>query len=54
MKSKKYQNSDLDALPVKLKYFLKQIDIAVPKSMCANYKKSITNAITIRTQPAKK
>ena len=29
----KYQNSDLDALPEKSKYFLKQTDIADPKSI---------------------
>ena len=29
----KYQNSDLDALPEKSKYFLKQIEIDEPKSI---------------------
>ena len=32
-KRTKYQNSDLDALPEKSKYFLKQTEIADPKSM---------------------
>jgi hypothetical protein len=40
----KYQNSDLDALPEKSKYFLKQIEIADPKSIIE------TNKINLNMQ----
>tara|TARA_B100000965_G_scaffold364825_1_gene348765 strand:+ start:2261 stop:2461 length:201 start_codon:yes stop_codon:yes gene_type:complete len=40
-KRKKYQNSDLDALPEKTAYLLKHVIIDVPKSMIFYNRKKI-------------